>query len=342
MPFGESNSHGAQGSQPPESLGTAPNRVAKPSKEQENRRVLAVDDEAHVTDGLRCNLRAKFTLVTASSGVEALEVLERLGPFAVVMSDLRMPGMDGIELLRRIREKYPDTVRIMLSGNADMAATVQAVNSGGIHHLLLKPTPVEEIRQVLDRACADFNRQAREQALALEDPLLGIGSRRALERAMPRVHSHAVRHDRTYALAMIDVDHFKRYNDHYGHLAGDQALRGVAQVISSACRASDEVFRYGGEEILLLLPDTDEHSATEACERIRAKVQELGIAHAGNPTGCVSISLGVASSSPEDRPELPELIERADRALYRAKEDGRNRVVAWLSVCELTETSSDS
>jgi diguanylate cyclase (GGDEF)-like protein len=310
------------------------NRLGTRATASHNRRVLAVDDDTNVTSGIASNLHGRFTVMTANSGTEALDILSEHGPFAVVLSDLRMPSMDGIELLRRVRHQYPETIRIMLSGNADLAATIQAVNSGGIQHLLLKPSSPEELRNVLENACAEFDRQAKERALALEDPMLGIGTRRALDRAMPRIHSHSVRYQRAYALAMVDVDNFKRYNDNYGHPAGDRALYSVARAIATTCRASDEVFRFGGEEIVLLFPDTDERSAFIACERIRANVQQLAISHPCNESGFLTISLGISASTSVARPDVSELLEQADKALYHAKAQGRNRVVSWQSISE--------
>lgn len=143
---------------------------------------------------------------------------------------------------------------------------MEAVNDGGIFRLLLKPCAALAFEPALESATAEHQKQARERSLALEDPWLLMGSRRAFDQALVRVHSHALRRRRGYGLIMLDVDYFKRYNDSRGHIAGDHVLPEVAHAVREGCRTSDEVFRYGGEE-LVLLPDTDGAGGRVAAER---------------------------------------------------------------------------
>jgi two-component system chemotaxis response regulator CheY len=131
-------------------------------------------------------------------------------------------------------------------------------------------------------------------------------------------------------VALFDIDFFKRYNDTYGHPAGDEALRRVAQAIASSVRSGDMVYRYGGEEFLVLLPEQTVASATVAVDRIRTAVQDLGLVHPDNPpVGVVTISGGVAESGPAETLGIDEWLHRADLALYRAKALGRNRIVVF-------------
>lgn len=295
------------------------------------RRILAVDDEPSVTKGIQLRLHSRFDVVGADSAAAAIRELEMNGPFGVIVSDLRMPGMDGISLLEHVRDKYPETIRILLSGTVDMAAAVRAVNTGGIQRLLLKPTPADELERTLDSAFEDYDRQQRERALAFEDPLLLIGTRRAFDVAARRVYGHAVRHQRVLTVAMVDVDFFKHYNDTYGHVAGDDVLKRVAQAIRETTRVSDELFRYGGEEFVMLLPDTGLEGARRALDRYRDCVYDLSISHSSSELGRLTISLGAAVSLPDDRIEFPKLLERANEALYQSKHLGRNRGTVWTA-----------
>jgi diguanylate cyclase (GGDEF)-like protein len=219
----------------------------------------------------------------------------------------------------------------MWTGNADLPDAVDAINSGGVFRLVLKPCAPNALEKCLESAIEEYERQAAERALALMDPLLQIASRRAFEQALIRVHAHATRHDRPYGLVMVDVDYFKRFNDTYGHIAGDRALISVADAIRRSCRTSDEVFRYGGEEMVLLLPDAEPRGLQVAGERFRARVQELRIPHTGSEHQCVTISLGAAICEAQSSDAAEAVLHRADQSLYQAKAAGRNRLMLWDS-----------
>ncbi len=188
---------------------------------------------------------------------------------------------------------------------------------------------VEQQRAELEREVAARTRElaeanARLQTLALVDGMLEIGNRRAMEQALDRLQASAGRYDRSYGVALFDVDHFKKYNDHYGHLEADIALRRVVDALGSTVRNADALYRYGGEEILAVLPETDLDGALRAAERGRAAVEALGLEHAAAPDGIVSVSAGVAVLG--EARSWRDVVERADRALYAAKQAGRNRV----------------
>ena len=157
--------------------------------------------------------------------------------------------------------------------------------------------------------------------LSLEDPLLGIGNRRAMEVDLAFTEADAIRHHKTYAVALLDIDFFKGFNDTYGHQTGDDALRVVAQTIKQTVRTSDRVFRYGGEEILILMPEANMESAFKCADRARKAVEDLQIPHGGSPLQVLTLSGGVAS---EKEGVWMDLVEKADKALYRSKNNGRN------------------
>jgi diguanylate cyclase (GGDEF)-like protein len=185
---------------------------------------------------------------------------------------------------------------------------------------------LERVVEERTRSLVEANRQL--EALSVHDALLGIGNRRSMELALDQAHAVAQRYGHTYSVALYDVDHFKRYNDTYGHLAGDAALRQVADALNRTRRDSDTIHRYGGEEILVVLPDTGLAGARVAAERGRAAVERIELEHAGSSHGIVTVSAGVScwSEAGEPCPAWSVLVNVADVALYRAKQSGRNRV----------------
>jgi diguanylate cyclase (GGDEF)-like protein len=167
----------------------------------------------------------------------------------------------------------------------------------------------------------------RVRALSLEDGLLGIGNRRALEIDLAHTHATAQRYGRRYSVALFDVDHFKQYNDSRGHTAGDQLLRGLASSLRRQLRAADRLYRYGGDELLLLLPETDLAGAQALAGRMVEAVAQQAIPAPNTPDGSVTLSGGVAELPTEGGARCwEEVVQRADAALYRAKQAGRNRV----------------
>ncbi len=170
---------------------------------------------------------------------------------------------------------------------------------------------------------------AKLAELSSTDGLTGVNNRRGFDGALDAEWRRAARNGYSLALAMLDVDHFKSYNDHYGHQAGDQCLRTVAGLIAAhARRTTDVVARYGGEEFALLAPATNETDALEIAEGICAALAALALPHAKSPYGVVTISIGVATLLPDEALSSEMLIQRADRAMYQAKRDGRNRAIA--------------
>ena len=185
----------------------------------------------------------------------------------------------------------------------------------------------------LERVVAERTQELRRanerlKTLAFEDALLGIGNRRAMWIALEEIHEVALRYRRPYSVVLLDVDHFKAYNDRYGHLEGDRILQSVAHSVESAVRSADQLYRYGGEELVMLLPETSASGAERAAERARAGVERLAIEHTGAPIGVVTVSAGVAAAVPDAglSGDWRGVVAEADSALYRAKAEGRNRV----------------
>lgn len=176
----------------------------------------------------------------------------------------------------------------------------------------------------------------RLRSAALHDGLTGLFNRRFLRESLPQLQASANRRGAPLCLIMLDLDLFKRVNDTYGHLVGDQTLRGVSEALRESSRRSDLIARYGGEEFAVLCPDTDCETGLYVAERLRAAVEALDQSQLGHP-GPQTISLGVAVQARDHELTPEQLIEHADIAMYEAKRRGRNRAIAWLDGCEYVE-----
>jgi diguanylate cyclase (GGDEF)-like protein len=182
--------------------------------------------------------------------------------------------------------------------------------------------------RVLHRTLELLTVNSKLEQLATTDPLTGIANRRRMTEQISKELDRARRYKHPLALLMVDIDHFKRINDTYGHEVGDQAIVAVAGALSAAMRSIDLVARFGGEEFVLLMPEASLETAGGAAERLRETVAQLRIDLDGGLTVSLTISVGVAASYPQDAPDSPSaLLVRADKALYQAKKDGRDRVV---------------
>jgi diguanylate cyclase (GGDEF)-like protein len=189
----------------------------------------------------------------------------------------------------------------------------------------------ETIERAIKEHTKDLEQANKElRALSMEDGLLHIGNRRAMEVDLNHTHATALRYGRPYSIALVDVDYFKKYNDHYGHSAGDQALKSIAALFSDAMRASDRIYRYGGEELLILLADTSAEGAYIFIDRMIKRLAAGNIPHAKSPYGFITASAGVACAITDDNclANWDMLVEKADEALYRAKHESRNTAQA--------------
>ncbi|MEO8053574.1 MAG: sensor domain-containing diguanylate cyclase [Acidobacteriota bacterium] len=211
--------------------------------------------------------------------------------------------------------------RVWLLVNADP----EVAEDGALVQVLMT------FHDISERKAAELRlRQANAalQRLSLVDSMTDVANRRQFDRALADEWARAIRVGTSIALVLVDVDHFKPYNDRYGHPAGDDCLRRIAAVLGrTLLRAGDVVARYGGEEFGAILPLTDADAATAIAERMRKSVEALGMPHGAVPLGIVTISGGVASSRPEMDSDPLDLVARADAALYEAKAAGRNRIV---------------
>ena len=260
----------------------------------------------------------------------------------VIVSDWLMPGLDGPELCRRVRADRRETYTyfILLTALDDKQHFMQGMQAGADDYLT-KPFDRDELRirlQVASRVTT-LHHQLAEKTRELEhanralaesarhDPLTGLGNRLQLRDDLVRLQQWLDRYGRGFAVGLCDVDRFKLYNDRYGHLAGDDALKAICHEIARTVRAGDMTYRYGGEEMLVIMPEQNAQTSIVGMERVRDAVQRLAIPHARNtPYGVVTISIGLVTIGGGEQLPWEAVLHQADEALYRAKANGRNRV----------------
>jgi diguanylate cyclase (GGDEF)-like protein len=313
-------------------------------------RVLVADDDATGRLILR-SIVAKLghECLVAEDGAEAWELLSSR-PIDVLLTDWMMPGIDGPELCRRVRDDPTDHyVYIVLTTGLDHHDHVLEGMSAGADDYLVKPvdsfalqTRLVAAERVTELHCKLARKEAELQRLnvdllerSLTDQLTGVGNRRRMDEEIEQTHASAVRLGRTYGVALFDIDHFKSYNDCYGHAGGDQTLRRVAETMTRVSRTGERAFRYGGEEFLLVVPDCRPADAMlVTAERVREAVAGMAIVHEARPSTppCITVSGGVACWTPGSPLSAQEVVEQADAALFEAKSRGRNQICAGASL----------
>jgi diguanylate cyclase (GGDEF)-like protein len=303
-----------------------------------DKRVLVVDDAPFVRKLMVARLRqAGYRVAEAADGREALDRFQREGS-AVVITDLNMPRLDGLSLLAALRQYAVPPEVILLTGScaSHAEAAVEALRLGAHDYIAKDPAACEAVVLAVRRASEkwrlrDDNARLVEELrrLSLTDALTGVGNRRALDDALRAEIARARRHAHELALVLIDIDLFKRVNDNLGHRAGDDVLRSFARRAASLLRASDRLYRYGGEEFAALLPEQAERDALEAAWRVvrGTAATPLGAGHKRVEITC---SAGVAALVESDSADGVEFVARADAALYAAKRAGRNWAQGFL------------
>ena len=307
--------------------------------------ILIVDDAPDNLFMLRHAMAERgYQTIVANSGEQALTLASRMHPDLILL-DVVMPGIGGLEACRQLKQQAgtADIPVILMSSNTDTADVVAGFDNGAVDYIG-KPLRLAEVCARVRCQLAQHIAQAALQQAALIDPLTKIANRRHFDAFLDQEWQRAVRSGEPLSLMMVDVDHFKLYNDSLGHAAGDAALCQVAKVLQAhAPRATDLAARYGGEEFALLFAETPGTNAAALGDTIRAHVAALGMAHPRAPGGGpVTVSIGVATIVPSKTDDMASFFNAADLAMYAAKEAGRNRVHAvdagnrvWESVREL-------
>lgn len=314
-------------------------------------RVLLIDDQSIVGEALKRMIEgeADIELRFCTDPTRAMNEAIEFRP-TVILQDLVMPDVDGLVLLRFFRANpiTRATPIVVLSSKEDSTTKQEAFKLGATDYLVKFPDKLEVVARIRAHSRSYLAQQQRDEAyrelrdlqVELEkknselqrlsglDGLTGIANRRRFDEYLEQEWLRAARDGKRLALILIDIDHFKAYNDHYGHQGGDACLKQVAGTLDAELkRAADVAARYGGEEFVIVLPDTDMHGAEIIAEKLRSAIAALQIAHAHSTTAQhVTISLGVASALPWQGGIPATLIEMADAALYKAKAGGRNKV----------------
>jgi diguanylate cyclase (GGDEF)-like protein len=283
-----------------------------------------------------------YEVLTASNGEDALQLVESTLPDAILL-DVVMPGIDGFETCRRLRENSAtrEIPIIFMTSLADINSKIEGFEAGGTDYVT-KPFFIKEIlmrlrlhierkRMEQDLKSEILKRKQMEEKLrilATKDSLTGLNNRRNFFDIATKAFERYQRYGGDISIIMLDLDHFKRINDSYGHKAGDLVLHFVAQLCVQNLRSVDVVGRYGGEEFVILMPEIGKYEAALAAERLRIVIAN-GKIDIGGKTISTTASLGVASNNSHKSSSIEDLLNCADEALYKAKEAGRNRVVVW-------------
>jgi diguanylate cyclase (GGDEF)-like protein len=305
-------------------------KTAKPEN-----RVLVVDDSPVYQHLIAAHLREwGFEIVSAHDGKQAWEILRRPGAPVLALLDWVMPGMDGVELCRKLRnqesrEGYVYT--ILLTAKNSRADLLKAMEAG-VDDFLGKPFDELELkaRLLVGKRIVALQQEliaAREamRTAATYDGLTGLLNRGEIVECLQRELSRGHREKHPVSVILADLDYFKRINDQYGHLVGDEVLKEVSHRLTAGVRAYDRVGRYGGEEFLLVLPNCDLISAFSRADELRGLVSRKAI-QAGSVATSITMSMGLAVADGRSVPEPEKLLHQADVGLYKAKQSGRNRV----------------
>ena len=307
------------------------------------------------------------TATCGRDALDYMDELESDGQeIAVIIADQIMPEMSGVKLLEEVNRRSPATMKILLTGQAGLDAVIAAINRAKLNHYIGKPWDEANLRLLVEnllrqyrlgrenrrlvedvsaknKALLEMNRELeakisertqelasaneRLAQLAVTDGLTGLFNHRHFHDRLTLEIERSLRNGLPLSLLMIDVDHFKRYNDRHGHPAGDEVLRQLSRIMTEGRRVNDFCARYGGEEFSVVLVDTSKQTAVQVAERLREQVAEHRFAYADDqPEGCLSVSIGIATF-PEDTHDAESLVVTADAALYAAKRAGRNRVM---------------
>jgi len=274
-----------------------------------------------------------YEVVEAEDGDRAMEILAEDDAPSMAVLDWMMPGISGPEICRQIRfENRPRyTYILLLTSKDDTEDLIEGMQSGADDYVV-KPVNMHELqvrlragRRIIELQEELIATREELRVQATRDFLTGIWNRGMITQKLDEEISRAARANGSLGVIMVDIDHFKRINDTYGHPAGDSILVEVALRMQETLRAYDCLGRFGGEEFLIVLPDASEEGAVALAERIRIAVAGVPIEAPSGPVN-VTVSLGTVVRTMEQGTNFKTLIDEADRALYRAKDGGRNRV----------------
>lgn len=293
-------------------------------------KILVVDDESDIRLFLSNLLTSEgYTVFSAENGAQGFASFRHHAP-DLVITDVKMPVRNGLEMLKDIKSTQTDVDVIVLTGHSDESTAIDCLRNGAYDYLL---KPLEELdvliasvqRALQKRSLEKKNNQLiRElEEMAIKDPLTGLFNHRHLHTCLSEEIARSARYHHKFVTLMADIDHFKNINDSHGHLFGDFVLIRLARLLEDNTRSTDSIFRYGGEEFLILLPETGEKAAVPVVERLMESIRTHRFSCDGHETD-ITISIG-AALFPNEAKDITGVIGLADRRLYRAKQSGRDR-----------------
>jgi two-component system, cell cycle response regulator len=295
---------------------------------QELPNILCIDDEIGILESLERTLRRRFHVFTATNSSDAMEIINNNKNISVIVCDHLLGQEKGVEFLTQTMQLLPLASRVLLSGQVDMKSLESAINSARIHKFILKPWENDQLLLHIIEAHKIHKRlieQEQLKILSITDPITQLTNHRFFQEKLRIEWDKYLKSNKPISLIMIDVDHFKKFNDRFGHPEGDKFLFHIAQTINESLTASANLSRYGGEEFSVILPNTNSPEALLIAEKIRHAILESSFQDYP-----LSVSLGVATA-PEHASSVDELIISADQSLFQAKRRGRNQTVVGLS-----------
>lgn len=312
-----------------------PSRIEEAIKDEgRNGRIMLVEDRASAVQRLEQTLKPVHDVTVVVDAQEALFSAAE-GNFELVIISLGLKDYDGLRLCSQLRTlERTRHIPVLLIADLDDQAKILRGLDLGVNDYLSRPIDRNELlarvrTQVRRKRYADALRDDLESSIqmALLDQLTGLNNRRYLETHLPAMMMQAKSQNRSLCLMILDIDHFKSVNDTHGHDAGDDVLRGFAERVKRVIRTSDLMCRLGGEEFVVIMPDTTLDVAAQIAERVRGSVQAADF-HLREGTKSVPVTVSIGLAQERDNPDPDQLVRRADQALYRSKNEGRNRVTA--------------
>lgn len=294
------------------------------------RTIMVIDDSPLNIHVLKSILAEQYHIEAATSGEEGLELIQRISP-SLILVDVILPGIDGFETVAKLKgnSEKRDIPVIFMTGLSDIQSEEKGFTVGGVDYIT-KPFNYSIVKARVKSHIELFECRRRLENLALFDGLTGIPNRRSFNEKMDScwMNEHC---EGSGAIAMIDIDFFKSYNDYYGHIQGDEALKKTAETVFSFVNSENEfAARFGGEEFIMLLRDKTHGEVLDLCERVCRAVENLKISSEGSMCSpYVTVSIGVVCFRLPEHKNLWKYIDIADKALYNAKTSGRN-CVRWI------------
>ncbi|MCY7295832.1 diguanylate cyclase [Alteromonas sp. a30] len=300
------------------------------SEVNEKQTVLIVDDSINNIKTLGEIIRTECNIIFARSGKEALSLAQKMRPDLILL-DVMMPEMDGYEVCSRLKEnKFTDMIPVIFVTSLDSEDDEQKGLELGAIDYIAKPFHPSIVKMRIRNHLELVRYRNQLKHLSTTDGLTGIANRRRFDDQLYIEWGRALREHDPLSLIFLDIDNFKKYNDYYGHLQGDECLRTIAQTIEQCYkRETDIVARYGGEEFAIVLPNTDLEGAKSCADKLVDTIRALALPHPENKDyGIITISIGLSSVVPNPNITPEQVLNFVDGCMYEAKETGRNKCIA--------------